>query len=105
MIKYRKLTSLTDNEIKQILTDIFAPIKIENMVRDKDDEIITADITTGGWDDGETHGFEVTDEIEMTTSTIKAPFSITSGDCLLYKKFLLAKGCDYRLKNNPYIHI
>ena len=40
MIKYRKLTSLTDNEIKQILTDIFAPIKIENMVRDKDDEII-----------------------------------------------------------------
>lgn len=100
MNDYRKLTDFTDDEIKTILTDIFNPVKIENIVRHENDETITVDITTGGWDDGETHGFEITDEIELTSSGIEnVPFSMEYDDILLYRQYLLSKGCDYRLKD------
>lgn len=32
---YREFLDLTDDEIKQIVTDIFAPVKIENIKRYK----------------------------------------------------------------------
>lgn len=70
MNDYRRLTDFTDDEIRTILTDIFNPVRIENIVRHENDETITVDITTDGWDDGETHGFEITDEIELTPSGI-----------------------------------
>ena len=57
-MKYREFLSLTDEEIRFILTDIFHPIKIENIQRDKEFNEITADITTDGWNDGETENFE-----------------------------------------------
>ena len=71
MNDYRRLTDFTDDEIRTILTDIFNPVRIENIVRHENDETITVDITTDGWDDGETHGFEITDEIELTPSGIE----------------------------------
>lgn len=48
IMKYREFLSLTDEEIRFILTDIFHPIKIENIQRDKEFNEITADITTDG---------------------------------------------------------
>ena len=63
---------------------------------------ITVDITTI-WDVGEDEDTEITDEITLTESNIIADFSLANGDLRKWKQFLLAKGCDYRLKNNPYI--
>lgn len=34
-MKYREFLDLTDDEIKQIITDIFHPVKIENIERYK----------------------------------------------------------------------
>ena len=102
MIKYRDFLSLTDEEIEFILTDIFHPTKIENIQRYKEFNEITADITTGGWNDGEIDNFEVTDEITLSITGMEVDFSLCKGDELKWKQFLLAKGCDYRLKDNPY---
>lgn len=49
MNDYRRLTDFTDDEIRTILTDIFNPVRIENIVRHENDETITVDITTDGW--------------------------------------------------------
>ena len=58
MLQYREFISLTDEEIKFILTEMFNPTKIENIERDKEWNEITAEITTGGWDNGEEGEFE-----------------------------------------------
>lgn len=103
MIKYKNFLSLTDDEIRFILTDIFNPVKIENIKRNKDFNEISAEITTDGWKDGETENFEITDEVILTPSSINVDFSIKYEDVFKWKQFLLAKGCDERLKDNPYL--
>lgn len=100
--------SLTDEEIKFILIEMFNPIKIGTIERDKDFNEITAEITTDGWDNGEDEGFEMEDVITLKMPTayscgLEVDFSLTSEDKLKWKQFLLAKGCDYRLKDNPYM--
>lgn len=99
MLHYREFLSLTDEEI--ILKDIFHPINVRNVQRDVEYNEITADITTS-WNDGE-ENFNVTDEITLTTKEIIVDFSLTKDDLLKWEQFLLAKGCDYRLKDNPYL--
>lgn len=102
MLRYREFLSLTDEEIMLILTDIFNPIKIENIQREEGFDVITAEITMDGWSDGETV-YESTDEITLKPNTIQVDFSVDSEDMLKYKQFLLAKGCSYLLKDNPYL--
>lgn len=63
-MKYRELLSLTDEEIRFILTDMFEPIRIENIVRHKEWNYITADMTTE-WNDNDDGTIEITDEIEQ----------------------------------------
>ncbi|WP_270386871.1 hypothetical protein [Blautia hansenii] len=101
MLRYREFLNLTDEEIEFIINDIFHPVKVDNIQRDKDFNEITADITTT-WNDGE-ENFNVTDEITLTTKKIIVKFSLTKNDLLKWQQFLLAKGCDYRLKDNPYL--
>lgn len=101
MLRYREFLNLTDEEIEFIINDIFHPVKVDNIQRDKDFNEITADITTI-WNDGE-ENFNVTDEITLTTKKIIVNFSLTKNDLLKWQQFLLAKGCDYRLKDNPYL--
>ena len=48
--EYRDFLSLTEEEIKFILTELFHPIKIENIFRSEDFNEIYADITTDGWE-------------------------------------------------------
>lgn len=105
MLQYREFLDLTEEEIRFILTDIFHPVKIENIQKDLYCDEITAEITTGGWNDGESEDFEVTDVIELSPRRINVDFSVDNDDILKYKQFLLAKGCDYRLKNNPYMNV
>lgn len=102
MLKYREFLNLTDEEIKFILNDIFHPIKVDNIQRDEEFNEITADMTTI-WNDG-VDDFHVTDEIELTPNTINVDFSITNNDIYKWKQFLLAKGCNVLLKDNPYLN-
>lgn len=106
MLKYREFLSLTDEEVRFILNEIFQPVKVENIKRDKEWNEITAEMTTDGWgveeDSDETT--EITDVIELTVDGMNVDFSLTSEDILKYQQFLLAKGCDIRLKNNPYMN-
>lgn len=102
MLQYREFLSLIDEEITLILTDIFNPVKIENIQRNEELDEITAEITTDGWDDGESV-YKSTDEITLTANKIQVDFSIDSDDMLKYKQFLLAKGCNCLLKYNPYL--
>ena len=108
MLQYREFLSLTDKEIKFILTEMFNPTKIVNIERDKEWNKITVEMTTGGWDDGEGGEFEIEDIITLKMPTVydcglEVDFSLTSEDKLKWEQFLLAKGCDYRLKDNPYM--
>ena len=108
MLQYREFLSLTDEEIKFILTEMFNPTKIVNIERDKEWNKITVEMTTGGWDDGEGGEFEIEDRITLKMPTVydcglEVDFSLTSEDKLKWEQFLLAKGCDYRLKDNPYM--
>ena len=108
MMKYREFLNLTDEEIKFILNDIFHPVKIENIQRDEEWNEFTVEMTTGGWDDGEDEDFEITDEITLKLPTpydcgLGVDFSLNKEDGLKWRQFLLAKGCNYLLKDNPYL--
>lgn len=101
MLQYKEFIDLTDEEIEFILKDIFHPTNVRNIKRDVEYNEITADITTS-WNDGK-EDLDVTDEITLTPEKIVVDFSLAKDDLLKWKQFLLAKGCDYRLKDNPYI--
>lgn len=108
MLKYREFLDLTDEEIKFILTEMFNPTKIENIKRNKEYNEITAEITTDGWDNGDGEEFEIEDVITLNIPKIdscglEVDFYLTSENKLKWRQFLLAKGCDYRLKDNPYM--
>lgn len=102
MLRYREFLDLTDEEIEFIINDIFHSVKVDNIQRDKDFNEITADMTTI-WNDA-VDDFHVTDEIELTPNTINVDFSITNNDKYKWKQFLLAKGCNVLLKDNPYLN-
>ena len=107
MLEYREFLDLTDEEIKFILTEIFHPVKIENIQRDKTYNEFTVEITTG-WNEGEKDEFEITEEIALKMPSfyscgLEVDFQLKREDELKWKQFLLAKGCDYRLKDNPYL--
>lgn len=101
MLKYRKLTDLTDEEIRTIVTDLFDPVEIGTIQRNSKYETIAVEITTAGW--GEDADMEITEEVELTTEQFFADMATNDEDLFRYQQFLLAKGCDIRLKSNPYM--
>ena len=102
-MKYREFLDLTDDEIRQIVTDIFHPVKIENIKRYKKWNNFTVDITTDGWGDGEGGTMEITDNIELTMDDISVDFHVEPEDKGKWQQFLLAKGCNKLSKDNPYL--
>lgn len=105
--KYRRIIDLTDEEIRFIINDIFDPKVIENIQRDVVEDRITCDITTDGWNDGET-AYAMTDELSLSMpsavhSGIEIDFSVNPEEILKWKQFCIAKGCNTLFKNNPYI--
>lgn len=101
---YRLITDLQDGEIKQIITDLFAPIRITEIEKCLSHQEI---FVTFIWDwDGE----KIKDTVTLSVPTIDncglgADFSITGDDCDKYNKFLLAKGVNPLLHNNPYLEV
>lgn len=105
--EYRDFLSLTDEEVKFILTDLFHPIKIENIFRSEDFNEIYADMTTGGWilldDDGKEVKTELTDTIILRPNDLYVDFSIDYNDILKYRQWLFSRGVCEMLKDNPYL--
>ena len=102
-MQYREFLDLTDDEIRQIVTDIFAPVKIENIKRHKQWKMFTVDITTDKWGNGEGGTMEITDNLELTMDDITVDFHVKPEDEWKWRQFLLAKGCNTLLKDNPYL--
>ena len=99
MIKYREFLDLTDEEIEFVINDIFPYTKqINNIERDKKWNRISCDIYIM-----EEYP-EYADTLDLSLNTIETrDFILTDKELLKWKQFLLAKGCDYRLKDNPYM--
>lgn len=101
---YRKLTDLTNEEIEFILKDIFETSRVENITRDEKYQRIRCNIFIVEEEP------DYADEIELCVPNgsrsygINAhDFNITSEEEWKWRQFLLAKGCDERLKDNPYM--
>lgn len=105
--EYREFLSLTDEDIKFILTDIFHPIKIENIFKSEDFNEIYADITTGWWetfdDDGNEVEEELTDTVILSQNDLYVNFSLNRDELLKYRQYLFSKGICKLLKDNPYL--
>ena len=99
MLKYREFMSLTDGEIRFIIKDIFPNTRrVDNIKRDKMWDRISCDIYIM---EEYPH---IADTLDLDIAEITThDFSLTNEEELKWKQFLLAKGCDYRLKDNPYI--
>lgn len=104
MLKYRNFMDLTDEEIEFIIKDIFPyTSRVDNIERDVKWNRISCDIYIMEEypDIPDTLDLELPsfDSCGITTHD----FDLTKEEELKWKQFLLAKGCDYRLKDNPYL--
>lgn len=103
MIAYREFMSLTDEEIKEIMLDIFVTERVDNIQRDEKWGRITCDIYIM-----EEYP-DCADEIVMELPSVHScglsthDFEIAHEEYWKWQQWLLAKGCDERLKDNPYI--
>ena len=116
MMKQRKFIDLTDDEIREIVTDIFAPKKITCIKRSKKYDEITCKIYTE-WettdDDGNKIPELIPDELTLMNpfdygeSAIQVQFQVDREDYTKLKQFCFAKGIyGVSIKwqmNNPYL--
>ena len=103
MLKYRKLTDLTDEEIKFAINDIIYPESIGEIERDTEYDTIDVDVTTDWGEGGEVSLVE--DTLTLDHNTIHTPWYSYGNEDLRWKQFLLAKGCNRLLKDNPYLEV
>ena len=114
-MKYKPITDLTDDEVRQIVTEIIKPIKISRIVRRKRAKEIEVSVKTD-WSYTDDYGRK---RIYTTTEyvTLKDPFCTDGGieidkntydfdsakHNFMFKQFCLAKGVCHLLKDNPYL--
>lgn len=99
MIKYREFMDLTDDEIIFIIKDIFPTTpKVDNIHRDVKWNTMSCDVYIME------ECPDYADTLDLNLTGIEThDFTLTEEEELKWKQFLLAKGCDYRLKDNPYL--
>ena len=111
----RKFLDLSEDEIKQIVTDIFSPKKITCIKKSKKWDEITCKIYTE-WETTDDEGNEISeiihDEITLMNpfdygeDAIQAEFQLNGNDYKKLKQFCFAKGIYGAsiewLLNNPY---
>lgn len=106
MLKYRKFISLTDDEIKLIIKDMFHPESINYIEKDKRYDEIKVSISTKWYSKNKKNEEEedlIEDEIVLTENDITADFQIMAKDMDLYRKFLFSLGIHELFLNNPYL--
>lgn len=104
-MKYRPFLSLSNEEIEFIIKEIFPNTpRVDNIVRNEKTETISCDIYIM-----EEYP-DFADTLDLTVPSIRDPEGITTHDFALdseelwiWQQYLLAKGCDRRLENNPYL--
>ena len=99
MIKYREFLDLTDEEIIFIIKEIFPDTtKVDNIERDTTWERISCNIYIM---EEYPH---IPDTLTCTINGIEThDFELTDDEVWKWQQYLLAKGCDERLKDNPYL--
>lgn len=99
MLKYREFLDLTDEEITFIIKDIFPyTSRVDNIERNQRSNTISCDI----YIIEEYPDYAYT--LDLSLSGIEThDFTLTHEEEWKWKQFLIAKGCDYRLKDNPYM--
>lgn len=116
-MKYRKITELTDDEIKFIVNEIYKPEKITRIIRLKREDIVRVRVKTR-WHTTDDDGKDIY-YLDSEELTFRDPFryrnafesdSNAYGFCYCdnyekYKKYCLAKGVCYLLKDNPYLEV
>lgn len=110
-MQYRNLTDLSDKEITELLNYVFDDkinsVKVVN--RNEYYQSVTCTFNFNGmtYDDGEP--LMDTIDINMFCQNIDVDaleahdYEITGEEILRAEKYLLAKGCHYLLKDNPYL--
>ena len=95
MMVWRKLTDLTDEEVKDLLLDVLNIEKrnTNNIVRHEENQLITADVTTE-LEDG---------KINLYEADLRADFRINYDDRVRYLQWLLAHNVCWLAFDNPYI--
>lgn len=102
MPDFRLITQLTDDEVKQIINDMFKPTKIIEISRDTTHQEVYVTFESIWGND------IVVDSVTLTMPSgddngIRADFSLNGEDYLLYNQFLLAKGVNRYFRDNPYL--
>lgn len=102
-MQYRKFLSLTDDEIRYIITEMFDFVTIEYIYKNTNNNTISVFISADGWlkEDGTYE--RVQDKIVLTPTNIHANFAIEENELVKYYQYLFAKGCNKLLRNNPYL--
>lgn len=101
---YRDFLELTDDEIIFIVNKIFNPDRIGDISRSEElREITCCVVMTWKVGDENTSYEDITDELIFKENGIQVDFSITKADELEWRKYLMAKGCHFLLRDNPYI--
>ena len=107
MEKSRKITDLSTEEIRQIVTDIFLPLKVTHIKKHIREGTVTCKIHTK-WTDTE-NTFIHADDVTLRNpfiygeKAIELPFTLGNYDYWMFKQFCFAKGICPWLDNNPYL--
>lgn len=104
LMQYREFMDLTDEEIIFIIKDIFPDTtKVDNIIRDTKWNRISCNIyIIPEYPD-------IPDELDLELPSWEScgitthDFTLTDEEGMKWKQYLLAKGCDERLKDNPYL--
>ena len=112
-MKYRRITDLSNKQIKQVINDIFKPLKIKRIIKNKERQEVVV-LITWEWvsenDDAADEVIELEDRITLTDPFIfegiennSIHYDLFQDDIDIYKRFCIANGvCEY-LKDNKYL--
>lgn len=103
-MKYREFLSLTDEEIIYIIKEIFPHTnRVDNIERVNDQNKISCNIYIMPQYPDLPDKLRLYLPEDESESIQTCDFSLTPEELLKWEQYLLAKGCDYRLKDNPYL--
>lgn len=99
-MEYRKVTSLTDNEIIEVINSVFDVDNTEIIRRNEEEDTIICGFEAV-W--GEDSLIEDTFEVSAYgIEDIGNDYPLEAEHKRIVEKFLVAKGCHYLQKNNPF---
>ncbi len=99
-MKYRKVTSLTDDEIKEVFKVVFDVDNAEIISRNKEEDTVICGFEAVWGED-----ILIQDTFEISAYGIEDvgnDYPLDRKQEEIIEKFLIARGCYYLQKNNPF---